>query len=281
VSIPEARYTKSGDLHIAYRVEGDGPFDIVFVPPWAWTLDGPAAIQPDFRAAIEELGSLGRVIQFDKRGTGSSDPVIGAPMLEERMDDVRAVMDEVGSSCAALLGIADGAAMSLLFAATFPERTFALALLRAKPRYVWAPDYPWAPTPEEYERQTAEAVRRRIEGRVGEWVRAGASREGIDVEEEDVEDRVRQNRLGQSPASAIALRRMNMEIDVRGVLGAIHVPTLLMYRPAASDADETGDKYLMPYMAERIPHGEIIEVPGDQNWHWYRSLTPTLKELLP
>jgi pimeloyl-ACP methyl ester carboxylesterase len=141
VIVREPRYVKSGDLHIAYRVEGDGPFDIVFVSH-VWSLDGPEAVRPEFRSVIEQLASLGRVIQFDKRGTGSSDSVVGAPTLEERMDDVRAVMDAADSRCAALVGCADGSAMSLLFAATFPERTFALALLRAKPRYTWAPDYP-------------------------------------------------------------------------------------------------------------------------------------------
>ena len=280
--IPEPRYTKSGDLHIAYRVEGGGPFDIVLVPPHIVSFDSPGSVLPDYRAFIDELGSLGRLIQFDKRGTGSSDPVVGVPTLEERMDDVRAVMDAVGSDCAALVGTADGAAMSLLFAATFPERTFALALLRAKPRYVWAPDYPWAPTPEHYEPQIEEYLRARLEGRVAEYLRTT----GVisdDDEEERVEDRLRQVRLATSPGSLIAMRRMNMEIDIRNVLASIHIPTLLMYRPDASDAEETGDKHLMPYMAERIPHAEVIEVPGAEEdlTHWYRALPEPLKDFLP
>jgi pimeloyl-ACP methyl ester carboxylesterase len=112
--------------------------------------------------SFERMSAFARVIVFDKRGTGSSDPVDGAPSLEERMDDVRAVMEATKSSCAALLGVADGGAMSLLFAATYPERTFALALFRAKPRYVWAPDFPWAPTHDEYERKTADLLEERL-----------------------------------------------------------------------------------------------------------------------
>jgi class 3 adenylate cyclase len=278
--VPEPRYTRSGDLHIAYRVEGDGPFDIVFVPPHVWSLDSPDAVQPEFRSVIEQLGSLGRVLQFDKRGTGSSDSVVGAPTLEERMDDVRAVMDAVGSTSAALVGVADGAAMSLLFAATFPARVFALALLRAKPRNTWAPDYPWAPSPEQFERQIPDLLGARLEGRVAERVRARAAREGFEVDE-GLEDRLRQFRLAMSPGSILAMRKMLTDIDVRGVLGAIHVPTLLIYRPDAPDADETGDKHLMSYMAERIPHAEVVEAPDVNPRQWFRSLPAPLTEFLP
>ena len=127
MDVPETRYTQSGGLYIAYRVEGEGPFDVVLVPPLVWSIDSADAYEPPFRQTVERLTSFARLISFDKRGVGSSDPVIGVPTLEERMDDVRAVMDAVGSRSAALIGVADGAAMSLLFAATFPERTFALA----------------------------------------------------------------------------------------------------------------------------------------------------------
>ena len=277
---PEPRYAKSGDLHIAYRVEGSGPFDIVFVPPAVWSLDGPGAVRPEFRNMIGQLASLGRVIQFDKRGTGSSDSVVGTPTLEERMDDVRAVMDAADSRCAALVGVADGSAMSLLFAATFPERTFALALLRAKPRCTWAPDYPWAPTAEEYLRQIPDGLEARLAGRWAEWVRARAAREGFEIEA-GLEDRLRQGRLAMSPGSMIAFRRMLVDIDVRGVLGAIRVPTLLIYRPDAPDADETGDRHLMRYMAERIPHAEVVEAPEVESLYWFKSLPAPLTDFLP
>jgi class 3 adenylate cyclase len=282
MDVPETRYAKSGDLHIAYRVEIEGPFDVVLVPPGAWSIDRADAYEPPFRQTVDELTSFARLILFDKRGVGSSDPVVGAPTLEERMDDVRVVMDAVGSTSAALVGSADGSAMSLLFAATFPERTFALALLRLKPRYVRAPDYPWAPTREEYERETMEYLQARIEGRSAELARRNVVRLGLDHDEADIRRRVRLGRQGLSPAEYLALRRMNMEIDVRGVLGAVNVPTLLMYRPTAPDADATGDLPLMAYMAEQMPHAEIIEAPGDAEalWYWHRSLGQPLKEFL-
>src|SRR5262249_48961644 len=115
MDVPEPRYAKSGDVHIAYRVEGEGPFDVVFVTPLASSIDESDAYRPDFRDFVGRLTSFARLIQFDKRGTGSSDRVVGAPTLEERMDDVRAVMDAVGSRSAALVGVADGAAMSIVF----------------------------------------------------------------------------------------------------------------------------------------------------------------------
>jgi pimeloyl-ACP methyl ester carboxylesterase len=185
------RATKNGDLYIAYRVEGEGPFDVVFVPPLASSIDEPEAYQPEFRDFVDELTSFARLIQFDKRGTGSSDRVVGAPTLEERMVDVRAVMDAVGSRCAAVVGVADGAAMSLLSAATFPARTFALALMRLKPRYVWAEDYPWAPTREQYEQQTTEILNARIEGRMVERVRRNTARLGIEVTDEELWENAR------------------------------------------------------------------------------------------
>jgi len=144
--VPEPRYAKSGDLHIAYRLHGEGPFDLVLVPPWYWSID-TFGMESDEVAALAELSSIARVIVFDKRGSGSSDQIVGAPTLEERMEDVRAVMDAVSSTRAALVGVGtDGGAMSMLFAATYPERTFALVLLWATPRVAWAPDFPWGMT---------------------------------------------------------------------------------------------------------------------------------------
>jgi class 3 adenylate cyclase/pimeloyl-ACP methyl ester carboxylesterase len=280
VDVPEPRYTKSGDLYIAYRVEGEGPFDVVFVPPLASSIDESDAYQPEFRDFVGQLTSFARLIQFDKRGTGSSDRVVGAPTLEERMDDVRAVMDAVGSRSAALVGVADGAAMSLLFAATFPARTFALALMRLKPRYVSAEDYPWAPTREQYEQETREILNARIEGRMVERGRRNIARLGIEVTDDEAREGARAFRQSMPPSAFLALRRMNMEIDVRQILPSVTVPTLLMYRPHAADADETGDLPLMTYMQERIPHAETVEASADI-WHWYTGLTEPLRDFLP
>jgi pimeloyl-ACP methyl ester carboxylesterase len=140
---PETRYARSGDVSIAYQVLGDGPFDIVHVPGFvshvelSWQVRG----QADF---ARQLGSFSRLIRFDKRGTGMSDRVSGAPTLEARMDDVRAVMDAVGSERAALLGVSEGGPMSILFAATYPNRVWALILAGASPRTLWAPTIPSA-----------------------------------------------------------------------------------------------------------------------------------------
>src|SRR3954452_16960305 len=154
----ETRYALSGDVHIAYQVTGEGPFDLVLVPGFVTHMELQWKM-PGFPNFLNELGSFARLIRFDKRGTGMSDPVGGAPSLETRMDDVRAVMDAAGSRRAAFYGLSEGAAMSILFAATYPERTAALVVRSAFPRRMWAPDYPWGLTEEAYEREVARDLR--------------------------------------------------------------------------------------------------------------------------
>src|SRR5215470_14144164 len=142
---PDTRYTKSGDVNIAYQVVGDAPLDLVVVPGFISQLD----LQwndPGMARLLRGFASFSRLILFDKRGTGVSDPVGAAPTLEQRMDDVRAVMDAVGSRRAALFGLSEGASLSVLFAATYPERTAALVLRSPVARALWAPDYPWGRT---------------------------------------------------------------------------------------------------------------------------------------
>jgi len=134
---PETRYARSGDISIAYQVVGEGPFDLVHVPPFVSNVEPMTA---DFN---RRLASFCRLIRFDKRGTGMSDRMSGAPTLETRMDDVRAVMDAAGSERAAILGASEGGPMSILFAATYPERTWALVIAGSFARVRWAPDYPW------------------------------------------------------------------------------------------------------------------------------------------
>jgi class 3 adenylate cyclase len=198
------------------------------------------------------------VVAFDKRGTGASDRVAGAPSLEERMDDVRAVLDAIGSRSAALFGHVDGGAMSVLFAATYPERTFAPVLFQAKPRFVRAPDFPWAPTREEYERETHEEGHRR--GTL-EQARERAKGWFPGADEERLRDQARWRRLTASPGAYIALRRMNMDIDVRAVLPAVRVPTLIVHR--AEDMEKPGDTspaQIARFLAERIPDSRTLEV---------------------
>ncbi len=154
----EVRYAKSGDVYIGYRVFGAGPRDIVIVSGLTSNIDS-GFWAPQEADELEALNRIARCIIFDKRGTGISDRVTTVPSLEERMDDVRAVMDAAGSTHAAIYGKHDGGAMGVLFAATYPKRTLALILANPRPRFTSAPDYPWAPTREEYDRQTHEEVR--------------------------------------------------------------------------------------------------------------------------
>ncbi len=159
---PKTHFTRSGDVHIAYQVVGEGPLDLVFVAGWLSHIE-LAWEEPTLAAFLRRLASFSRLILFDKRGTGLSDRVPNdkLPTLEERMDDVRAVMDAVGSERAALFGFSEGGNMSTLFAATYPERTTALALFGTFAKRVWSPDYPWAPKPEERAR-TVEVGRRKL-----------------------------------------------------------------------------------------------------------------------
>lgn len=158
ISIPETRYAKSGDTYIAYQIMGDGPFDLVFVPGFISHLDMQME-HPLCASFLARLASFCRLIRFDKRGTGLSDRLSGIPTLEERMDDVRAVMDAAGSTRAALLGFSEGAAMCIVFAATYPQRTSALILYGAYAREAWAPDNPWGVTDE----QLAASLKSRVE----------------------------------------------------------------------------------------------------------------------
>jgi pimeloyl-ACP methyl ester carboxylesterase len=225
VESPETRYARSGDVSIAYQVTGDGPFDVVFVPPFLthvellWTTT--------FRDVLWGLSSFCRLIRFDKRGTGMSDRVGGAPTLEARMDDARAVMDAVGSSRAAFFGSSEGAAMSMLFAATYPERTAALVLRSAYPRTMWAPDYPWGRSEEEYRREVDGDLR--LFGSREEALEAVRSRGLQFADDDEAKQWVNFFRWSGSPGAVEALARMNKEIDVRHVLPAIRVPTLVLH----------------------------------------------------
>jgi len=257
----KTQYAKSGDLHIAYQVTGTGPLDLVFVPGFVSHLEYQWE-HPESARFFERLSSFSRLIRFDKRGTGLSDRVGGIPTLEQRMDDVRAVMDAVGSERAALFGISEGGPMSLLFAATYPERTSALVLYGSYARRAWAPDHPFGRTGEEMGR-IIETMEREWGGPVGVeiWVPSMAG-----------DERFRHwwanyLRLAGSPGTAVSVMRMNMEIDVRHVLPVIRVPTLVIHR--------TGDRLTRVeqgrYLAERIPGARLAELPGDDHVPFFNS----------
>ena len=253
MDVPEVQYAKSGDVNIAYQVTGDGPFDLVFVPGYVTHLELHWSIS-SFRPFLEELSSFCRLIRLDKRGTGMSDRVSGAPTLEARMDDVRAVMDATGSRQAAFYGLSEGAAMSILFAATYPERTAALVVRSAYPRRMWAPDYPWGQTEEAYEREVERALQvfgPREQGR--EALRALGR-----FTDAEVDSFLQMLRFGTSPGSLTALHRMNREIDIRHVLPAVRVPTLVLH----GMEDEIVPVEVARYVASTIPAARLVEIPG-------------------
>ena len=248
----DVRYARSGDVSIAYVAEGEGDRDLVFVHGHAGNLEAAAAM-PEYERFDVRFARFARLIKFDRRGTGLSDRVRETPSLETRMDDVRAVLDAVGSERAALFGTFEAAAMCMLFAATYPERTTGLVLYNPVARGSWAPDYPWAMTEEEWRRYLAE---HRDEwapmASVDKLVRSMAP---THVDDEEFKQRtLRFMRLGASPSAAQAIRRMAKEVDIRDVLPTIRVPTLVLTMPEARDE--------AAYVAERIPQARLVEVAG-------------------
>jgi class 3 adenylate cyclase len=273
VELPETQYARSGNVSIAYQVLGEGPPDFVFVPglisniEYAWQ-------QPACAAWLRSLASFSRVIWFDKRGTGVSDRVTDVPTLETRMDDVRAVMDEVESQQAVLMGVSEGGPMSILFAATYPERASGLILWGSDVKGVRTDDYPWAPSFEEAIRAVEEAGQRwGSRDYCDEVLRTAVP--SLAGDEDFRRWWSSYMRLGASPASAAALLRMNMEIDVRGVLPAIRVPTLILHRTEDRVVDVRNSRY----MAERIPRAHSVELPGVDHFAWIGDTERVLVEI--
>jgi class 3 adenylate cyclase/pimeloyl-ACP methyl ester carboxylesterase len=259
VEIPDVQYARSGDVAIAYQVVGEGPIDLVFFRSMAGdvlsTWDHPLS-----ERHVEGLASFSRVLMLDKRGTGLSDRVREVPTLETRMDDVRAVMDAVGSEKALLWSGHEGTRMAILFAATYPERTAGLMLLDPSVRGLRAADYPWAPTEEEWRRRIAD-VREGWGNReyflrlLGEWAPTVA-------DDKSFQDWfVEHMRRSMSPGAALAFFRTMMEADIRDVLPSVRVPTLLLCR--------TSERGEAEYIRERIAGAELVELPGLRGlWTW-------------
>jgi class 3 adenylate cyclase/alpha-beta hydrolase superfamily lysophospholipase len=254
------QYAKSGDVHIAYQITGTGPIDLVWVPGFvthlelAW--DAPATVH-----MIERLGSFARLIRFDKRGTGMSDRVAVAT-LEERMDDVRAVMDAAGSARAALFGMSEGGPMSLLFAATYPERTTALVLYAAFAKRLWSPDYPIGVSGLD-RRAYVDLIERQWAGEADLSIVAPSLAHDPKFKERFTMLR----RMSASPGAAVALARMTTEIDVRPILSAIHVPTLILHRVPDRDVAVENGRYLATHIAgaryKEFPDGDHWLTTGD------------------
>jgi class 3 adenylate cyclase len=249
------RYARSGDLHIAYQVRGDGPKDLLYVPSWISQLehywDEPAVAR-----YFNRLAGFSRLIMFDRRGSGLSDPLPHAPTLEEQMDDIIAVMDAAGSQRTALFALLEGGALAILFAATHPDRVSELVLFEAQPRMAWAPDYDWAMRQEDREAFIDG-------GGMSNW---GDGSRILSLSPASADNpRLlawygRLERLAASPGTAAKFMRMNGEVDVRAVLPTIQAPTLIMHR--------VGDPFInvrhSRYLAEHIPGAKYVELPGTE-----------------
>ncbi len=264
------RYVESvGGYSIAYQVVGDGPLDIVFVHGWVCPFQ-PGWEWPALASFYRRLAAMGRLILFDKRGTGLSDRVLGIASLEERMDDVRAVMDAAAVERAAVLGVSEGGPMCALFAATHPDRTQALVTMGSYARRNWAPDYPIGRRPEQdtWLRPTAEqwgayAARRFLAERAP----------SIAEDEEAIEWYASYLVRGASPSAVAAITDMNEEIDVRPVLPTVRVPSLVLHRE---------QEYLREasrYMGERLPGARVVEVPGVDHLPWEGDQTAVLDQI--
>jgi pimeloyl-ACP methyl ester carboxylesterase len=271
VDLPATQYTKAGGLNIAYQVVGEGPLDLVYVPGWVSNVEGAWEL-PGCERFLRRLAGFSRLILFDKRGTGLSDPLPASslPTLEERMDDVRAVMDAAGSERAAVFGWSEGGLLSTLFAASHPERAVALVTFGIFAKRLRSPDYPWAPTPDERARE--------IELVEQEWGRE------MDIEilapsaAADPEFKRRllsYLRRSASPATAAALLRMNSEIDVRDVLSSIHVPTLILHRTADREANVDEGRWI----AGQIPTARFVELTGHDHIPWVGDQDAVVDEI--
>ena len=266
---PRTRYAKSGDVNIAYQVTGEGPFDLVVVPGWVSHLEN-AWEEPSFARFLHRLASFSRLILIDRRGTGLSDPVTSLPTIEQRMDDVRAVMDAAGSEKAALFGISEGGPMCIVFAATYPERTSGLILYGTFARGLYDPEYPWGTPPDRLER-----FLERIDREWGTGMTAKIFAPSIAHDERQVESWGRFERLAVSPGAARALIHMTANTDVRNILPVIRVPTLVLHKSHDPVTRVGGARYI----ADRIAGAKYIELSGSDHFPWTGDPNAILDEV--
>jgi len=248
------RYAKSGDLNIAYQVTGDGPRDLVLISGFVSHLELDWA-EPRHAHFLDRLGSFSRLIRFDKRGTGLSDRPGDLPDLETRMDDVRAVMDAVGSERAVLFGYSEGGPMAILFAGTYPDRTEALVLYGSYAKRIRSDDYPWAPTAEE-RKHYGEVVE-------SEWgLKSDMQRMCPSADAAMAQWWGDRSRAAASPGSVRKLIEMNSSVDVRDILPAVRVPTLVMHRRGDCDSSVEEGRYI----ADRIDGARFVALDGDDHF---------------
>jgi pimeloyl-ACP methyl ester carboxylesterase len=266
----ETRYARSGGLRIAYQVIGDGPIDLVWAPGYLSHLE-QNQWWPSYAQLFERMASFSRLITFDRRGTGLSDRILSLGSFEELLDDITAVLDAASSERAALFGGAEGGPMCALYASTFPERVSALVLGASYPRRTAAPDFPWGLDAERQEEILASYDTRW--GTPSFGVRALAPSLADDERFRDWHAQA--CRFAGTPAAAVAWFRVTMEIDIRDVLPAIRVPTLVIHR--------TGDQ-VVPieagrYLAEHIPDARFLELPGADHYPFSGDYEPAMEEI--
>lgn len=267
---PEIRYAKSGEISVAYEVVGDGPIDLVIAPGFVSHLE-ISWENPRIQRFAERLAKFARVITFDKRGTGMSDPVEDVPTLEDRMDDIRAVMDAAGSERAVLVGISEGATMCILFAAAHPERTAALVLYGGMARSMWAPDYPWPAT----EAALTEAL---AEFTVPGW----GTGDNLDTFAPSLADDpamrqwwARMERFAASPSMMAKVFQMFLETDVRDALLLVHVPTLVLHQKG----DRVVNVGAGRFFAEQIEGAKFVEFESRDHAGWAGDVDTLIGEV--
>ncbi|MCI4353687.1 MAG: adenylate/guanylate cyclase domain-containing protein [Thermoplasmata archaeon] len=253
---PEVRYAKSADVHIAYQVYGSGPINLVYAPGSVTHLDYRWGY-PSSKRFFEALGKFARVAIFDKRGTGRSDRDTGIPTFEQNMDDIRAVMDAADFRDAVLFGMSGGVAMSILFAASYPARTRSLILYGGEAKGSWDPDYPWASTEEQW-KSAFDRIERTWGTKEWEDRRVSALAPSRRGDEEFTRWLGDTSRMGGSPGAALALGKSEMAMDVRSILPAVHIPTLVIHL----SEDRVCDVGEGRYIAAHVPNARLLELPG-------------------
>lgn len=266
---PPTRYARSGGVSIAYQVTGDGPLDLVLVPGFVSHVE-LLWEEPNLAHFLTRLASFTRLILFDKRGTGLSDPIVGTPTMVERMDDIRAVMDAAGSARAALFGVSEGGTLAVSFAHAHPERALALVLYGSWARRMVGPDYPWGPDEEQLEH---------LLGRMDQGWATGAWWDGERPSRFDTPAHrswwARYLRMAASPAMAQRLIRMNARLDIRDLLPQIDTPALVLHRSQDTWIEVGHARYL----AANVPGATYVELPGADHRPWLGDVDAIVDEV--
>ncbi|MEO1013116.1 MAG: alpha/beta hydrolase [Bacteroidota bacterium] len=264
----KTRYAKSGKVNIAYQVVGTGTVDLVYIPGWVSNIDMMWK-DPRISHFLSHLSKFTRLILFDKRGTGLSDRVNELASLQQRMDDIRCVMDAADSGKAILFGHSEGGVASCLFAATYPERTHSLITFGIWAKRKYSRDYPWAPTDEE-----RQVFYQMIEQCWGDWrnMDFDTLMPSMVHDEEYCKHIAAYLRSSASPRAALALAKMNTEADVTHILGSIKAPTLILHRTNDLETKVGEARYL----AEHIPNATLVELPGEDHLFWVGDIASVL-----